>query len=113
MVPAGGRTDYKTLRVMWDTGANFGGVSPEYIKEWDIKPDGYDEIEYGDGRKVMEPYYNMMVRFQAGPVFKFKATPTPSKRYDVLIGMDIIRNGTFLLEPADDGGSRFTFSLNI
>lgn len=110
VVPYGGRTDFKTLRVLWDTGANFGGVSPELIREWDIKPDGFSEIEIADGKKTLQPYYNMLVRFQDGPPFRFKASPVPSKRFDVLVGMDIIAQGAFLIEPIGDG-TRFTFSI--
>jgi hypothetical protein len=33
------------------------------------------------------------------------------KWQDVIIGMNIIRNGRFLLEPTDDGGMKFTFTV--
>lgn len=33
--------------------------------------------------------------------------------HDVLLGMDIIRIGNFTIERKPDGGTRFTFDLNI
>lgn len=77
-----------------------------------MKPLGWKKvIRYANGTVCEENVYLATISFPSSDVkatlyvFEFDDTTQ-----DVLIGMDVIRNGRFLLEPTKSG-VRFTFSI--
>lgn len=77
-----------------------------------MKPLGWKKIiRYANGTVREENVYLATIFFPSTDVkatlYAFEFDDTTQ---DVLIGMDIIRNGRFLLEPDGAGGTRFTFT---
>jgi len=112
---ASGRGDGKRedAIAIWDTGAETCGISKKLAERLGLKPLGWKKvIRYADGTAREENVYLVSFFF---PPSDYKATlyafEFGDATQDVLIGMNIISNGTFLLEPTGDGGARFTFTV--
>ena len=98
---------------IWDTGAESCGISKKLAERMGLKPLKWKKvIRYVNGDVREEKVYLVTIFF---PTSDIKATlyafEFGDAAQDVLIGMNIIRNGRFLLEPTEDGGARFTFSI--
>lgn len=98
---------------IWDTGAESCGISKKLAERMGLKPLKWKKvIRYVNGDVREEKVYLVTIFF---PPSDIKATlyafEFGDAAQDVLIGMNIIRNGRFLLEPTEDGGARFTFSI--
>lgn len=97
---------------VWDTGAESSGISKKMAERLGLKPLGWKKrIRYADGTVREENVYLVSFIF---PPNGYRATLYAfgfgDAAQDVLIGMDIIRNGRFLIEPVGDGSARFTFT---
>ena len=97
---------------VWDTGAESCGISKKMAERLGLKPLGWKKrIRYADGTVRDENVYVVSFIF---PPNGYKATlyafEFGDAAQDVLIGMDIIRNGRFLIEPIGDGSARFTYT---
>lgn len=68
---------------------------------------------YADGKERKTKAYWILITFPSGRQARVLATAHKAVDIDCIIGMDLICYGTFLLEPTDDGGLHFTFTLNV
>lgn len=98
---------------VWDTGAESSGISKKLAERLGMEPLGWKKrIRYADGTVREENVYLVSIFF---PPRGYKVTlyvyEFGDAAQDVLIGMDIIKNGRFLIEPMDDGSAHFTFTL--
>lgn len=97
---------------IWDTGASRSGVSQRIVDLLGLKK-SVDVLErYADGKVRKLKAYLIGLKFPSGRKAHTVATAHKAKDIDFIIGMDLIRQGTFILEPMDDdGGVRFLFVL--
>ena len=98
---------------VWDTGAESSGISKNMAERLGLKPLGWKKrIRYADGTVCDEDVYLVSFIFPPnGYMATLYAFGFGDAAQDVLIGMDIIRNGRFLIEPVGDGSARFTFTV--
>ena len=97
---------------LWDTGSELCGISKSLAERLGLKPVGKKPISYGDGEMVEENVYVVTLTF---PPSGIRAMPYAvefgSNDEDFIIGMNLLVNGTMLIEPAEDGCVRFSFTL--
>ena len=101
------------VKGLWDTGTSTTVITPAVAAKLNLKPAGNMTMN-GLGGKQKSWITMACLRLPNGMVagpFYMAVHELPST--DVLIGMDVISMGTFLLERKPDGGTRFTFELNI
>lgn len=98
-------------RGLWDTGTSTTVITPAIAEKLNLRPVGGMKMNGLGG--VQQSWLTIAyLRFPNGTVvgpLYMAVHDLPST--DVLIGMDIISMGTFLLERKPDGGTRFTFKL--
>lgn len=97
---------------VWDTGAESSGISKKMAERLWLKPLKWKKrVRYADGTVREENVYLVSILF---PPNGYRATlyafEFGDAAQDVLIGMDIIRNGRFLIEAIGDGSARFSFT---
>ncbi len=96
---------------LWDTGATSCFISQALAERLKLKKIGETDVRYANGKVEKKDIYSVYLTFQpSGREVQVYVTQSDDKSQDIIIGMNIIRNGTFLLEPTDDG-VRFTFTL--
>jgi len=99
------------VRGTWDTGTSTTVITPAVAAKLNLKPVGNINLN-GLGGRQMSWLTIAWLRFPngivLGPLY-MAVQDLPST--DVLIGMDVISMGRFLLERKPDGGTRFTFTL--
>ena len=99
---------FHTERAMWDTGADTTIISSRIVKELNLQPykqGGIAGIGGATGSKV----YLVHVLIPTGDVVTYvEVMESDFEDIDVLIGMDIIAFGDFLLTNADN---RTTFQF--
>ena len=110
---ADGGTEERDAIAVWDTGSMYTGISKSLAERMKLKPLGWKQpIRYADGTADETNVYHIQIVFlPSGHRAEVLAFEFGDAAQDVLIGMNIIRNGRFLLEPTEDGGVRFTFSI--
>ena len=97
---------------LWDTGSESSGISQELASRLGLKPKAWGDVRYGNGAIQTEPIYVVRLRFPlTGHMAILEVKGFEDTAQDAIIGMDIISHGRFLLEPTEDGGARFTFSI--
>lgn len=99
------------VRGLWDTGTSTTVITPAVAAKLNLKPVGNMNLN-GVGGKRQSWVTIACLRFPNGVVagpFYMAVQELPST--DVLIGMDVISMGRFLLERKPDGGTKFTFTL--
>ena len=110
---ADGRTEERDVIAVWDTGSMYTGISKSLAERIGLKPLSWKQpMRYADGTGDNANVYHIQIVFPlTGHRVDVCAFEFGDAAQDVLIGMNIIRNGTFLLEPTADGGARFTFTV--
>lgn len=108
-----GDGERKEALAVWDTGTESCGISKKMAERLGLKPLGWKKlVRYADGTLREENVYLVSIFF---PPNNYKATlyafEFGDAAQDVLIGMQIIVNGRFKLEPTNIGEARFTFEL--
>lgn len=97
---------------LWDTGSEYCGISEDMAKRLHLRQIGVQPTRYGDGARIEEPVYLVEVTFQpSGRKAQCYAVQNGDDSEDFIVGMSLIRAGTFLLEPTEDGGVHFTFTI--
>ncbi len=98
---------------VWDTGSEYSGISKRLVKLLGLKKP-VDVLEkYPDGKVRKLKAYWVNITFPNGREAHTMATAHESETIDFIIGMNMIRWGTFLLEPLPDEGMRFTFTVDV
>lgn len=100
--------DIKWFNAIWDTGATKSAISPQVVRELDLKPTGMTRVFHANGMSDVNTYtVNIMlpndVNFPSLPV-----TEAILSGADVLIGMDIICRGDFSI-TSSLGKTKFSF----
>lgn len=95
---------------LWDTGADFCGISNELAKQLELKQVGTQSVRYGNNAVSEEPVYLANIKFpQTGRETSVTVTGFNGGQHEVVIGMTLIRTGSFIIEPKPDGGFSFIF----
>lgn len=110
-----GRIRWQRAKALWDTGTSISVITPELADRLGLKPDNDDYIVLNRVGGVSRAWLSVaFVGFPnnivCGPI-RVAVRELPST--DVLIGMDVISNGTFAIRRKPDGGTLFTFDMNI
>lgn len=102
---------YKSENCLWDTGSTATLISENVVNNLGLKP--YGKCLVSDNSTIDErETYLIHVGLPSGETaINVEAMLTLSKDYDVVIGMDIITNGNFLLTNSN-GKSSFSFQMN-
>ena len=96
---------------LWDTGSEYCGVSQKVVQRLGLKVIGYQKTGYGDGTVKDEPVYAVCITFPlSGRRILVHAAEFAAEGEDFILGMNVIGNGTFRIEPIEEG-FRFTFSI--
>lgn len=95
---------------LWDTGATSCFISRPLARRLKLKKIGESDVSYADGQRATKDLYIVRLTFQpSGREIHVYAAETNGETQDFIVGMNIIGNGRFLLEPDGKGGMRFTF----
>lgn len=108
-----GQDQHRRVKVnaLWDTGATNTCIPMKLAVAMGI-PLG-EATPLTRMRTTDQSYYcQFWIEFPTGEaVFVPEAVAVPDMRAKFIIGMELIRYGTMLLEPMGDGAFRFTFSV--
>ena len=97
---------------LWDTGSVYTGISKDLAERMGLKPLPWKQtMHYANGESRDENVYHIHITLDdSGRRADILAFEFAGKQQDIIIGMNIISCGRFLLEPTEDG-VRFTFAL--
>lgn len=98
---------------LWDTGTSTTVITPAIAERLKLPYVGGMSMNGLGGKQqtgLTIAFFRFPNRTVIGPI-RMAVHELPS--VDVLIGMDIISMGTFHLERKPDGGTLFTFDLNL
>ena len=97
---------------LWDTGSVYTGISKDLAERMGLKPLPWKQtMHYANGESREENVYHIHITLDdSGRRADILAFEFAGKQQDIIIGMNIISCGRFLLEPTEDG-VRFTFTL--
>lgn len=102
-------------RILWDTGATNSTISEKLAAKLPLQYLRHHNVETAHGGDVsLAGYSNVSFMLVDGTAITPYATDVSDlngQSMDAVVGMDIISQGTFTLEPTDDGGTRMTFTL--
>ena len=107
-----GVLQWERAKALWDTGTSTTVITPELDAKLGLEPDG-DYMDLNGLGGVQKAWTAVVcVGLPNGKAYG----PIPVAVHDlpstdVLIGMDVICTGRFLLEPKPDGGTKFMFIL--
>lgn len=94
---------------LWDTGSMYNGVSNKLADALGLEKVGIQRVRYGDNVMKSQPVYRADILFlDSGKTFRWEFVGFDNEDQDVVIGMEAIRYGRFLIEPMA-GGFTFTF----
>ena len=101
----------KTLKAVWDTGADTTCIHPRIVKELGLEPYGQMEIE-GYGGIEIDDTYAVHLKLPTGDwAFCIEASASENlKSFDIIIGMDVIGFGDFCFTNKDEQ-SCFSFRI--
>lgn len=95
---------------LWDTGATNTVISKKVVDELGLKPVSKTKTFHANGESIVDVYYvNVILPNNMGCNF-LKVTQGILPNFDVLIGMDIIGQGEFIISQVDNK-SIFEFRL--
>lgn len=93
---------------LWDTGATETLISKKVINELKLNEAGKVEISTINGNQIVKRYYTgLIIEGHSKSINIAPASFTSRTECDVIIGMDIINYGTFLLDKG-----KFSFTIN-
>lgn len=102
-------------RILWDTGATNSTISEHLAAKLPLEYLRHHNVDTAHGGDVSLPGYSnvsfMLADGTAITPYVTDVSNLNSQSIDAVVGMDIISQGKFTLEPADDGGTRMTFTI--
>lgn len=101
---------YTSHQALWDTGATNTLISSKVVKDLGLKPYGTSGFFSANGLVDTNVYEIHLAIPSAGVVCNVLALEKDDENYDVVIGMDVISKGDFVLTNYD-GHSTFSFRL--
>lgn len=109
-----GRLIKTPVRALWDTGTSITVITPEVASKLPlVKLDKKIGLNGLKSKSEAELYLAVVV-FPNGKIFGpivVAVQELPST--DVLLGMNVILGGTFAIQRKEDGGTLFTFDMNL
>ena len=99
---------------IWDTGATMTVVSPDVARRLQLEPvDSMQAGAVGGSHETVKAYgfVGLPNKKAYGPIDV--AIDVLPEGIDVLIGMDVISIGTLTIRRKPDGGTLFTFDMNV
>ena len=109
-----GRLIKTPVRALWDTGTSITVITPEVASKLPlVKLDKKIGLNGLKNKSEAELYLAAVV-FPNGKIFGpivVAVQELPST--DVLLGMNVILGGTFAIQRKEDGGTLFTFDMNL
>lgn len=106
---ASGPTEPVVCEGIWDTGANSSSISERAARALDLTPIGCMDVETANGRRE-SPVYKVDVLLPNNVCIKgLCVTESNITACDMLVGMDIISMGDFLV--TNKGCTRFAFRV--
>lgn len=99
------------VKSLWDTGASGSVVSKRVVEQLSLQVEGYEKARhvYGEVDKVPIHYVNLVL-FNRVQVVGVRALQGEFFGFDVLIGMDIISQGDFVITNSG-GVTEFSFRI--
>jgi len=96
---------------LWDTGATVCFISRGMAERLRLKKIGESDVGFANGAVERKDVFSIRLTFQpSGREIHLHVRQTDEDSQDIIIGMDVIRNGTFMLKPTGDGVC-FTFTV--
>lgn len=113
-IKVNGRWIKTPVRALWDTGTSITVISPQVASRLPlVKLDRKIRLS-GMNTQGESDLFLASIIFPNGKCFGPIAVAVQElPSIDVLLGMNVIMSGTFTLERKPDGGTRFTFSMNL
>lgn len=93
---------YHTERAMWDTGADTTIISPRIVQQLHLQPYQQGGIAGIGGASNSNIYLVHILAPTGDFITNVEVMESDFQDYDVIIGMDIIMFGDFLITNADD-----------
>ena len=94
---------------IWDTGSSVSVISERLAAELHLEPSGVTKISGIENRPFEANTYLVNIEFPNGVLAKYTTVvESPMVLYDLLIGMDVISEGDFVLSH-DSGNTVFSF----
>jgi predicted aspartyl protease len=98
------------VNALWDTGATNTVITKNIADKLNLKPQGQTKTYHADGESMTNIYYvNVLLPNNMG-FAALRVTEGKLNGVDVLIGMDIIKQGDFAISHTD-GKTKFTFQM--
>lgn len=95
---------------IWDTGSTDSGISNILAAKLGLEWTGTKAVRDVNEVTKIQPKYDAFITFpQSGRKIRMEFVGFDGGGQDVLIGMDVIRHGMFIVEPKSDGGFTFAF----
>lgn len=95
--------DILTVKGLWDTGSTFSSVSNEIVEKYNLKPIGETKILNTTGQMEQKIYELKMIFGSIAVSFHPSGTDIiHDDGFDILIGMDIIACGDFVISSKDN-----------
>jgi hypothetical protein len=100
----------RNCNAIWDTGAMGSVISTDVVQELNLKPAGKVKVFHADGQSIVDTYFvNILLPNNVG-FSTLRVTEGKLNDTDVLIGMDIISKGDFVV-TSSQGKTKFSFQL--
>lgn len=97
--------EFKQYKAIWDTGATNTVITPQIVKDLQLKPIDVTKVYVVDSEeaKTVDVYLVEIGLPNRVRIENVRVTCSPVKNCDVLIGMDIIQAGDFNISKKFDG----------
>lgn len=100
----------KEFQGIWDTGATHSVITQKVVDECALKPIGVTQVYHAGGKELCERYLVNITLPNNVVVYQIGVTKAKFSGSDVLIGMDIINKGDFVITNFD-GNTTFSFRI--
>ena len=104
--------DRVRVSALWDTGASICAISKEVAYEIGLKPTGKTECEVAGGKSIEAETAKISFTLPDGTTTEAETSiiEMPSRAYDLIVGMNVILQGDFLIRKTQ-GGFEFLFKI--
>jgi predicted aspartyl protease len=104
------RPKIQIFNAIWDTGATNSVISENVIKELNLIPIGKEKVYHANGWTMMKTYLVNIILPNNVEFYSLTVTESLLTGADVLVGMDIISSGDFVI-TASQGKTKFSFQM--
>lgn len=108
------RTKIIIAKALWDTGSTNTTISSRIVEELSLEKTGLIECLYGSGTSILNTYSAEIIFEEIEWVFESNVLAAgiyqDGQIYDIIIGMNLIRQGNFNLTRTCNNQLLFSFS---